>query len=86
MTSWIVTALAVVTLVSMLYLGWELKTEVNKNSRVYIGLLIMSGLFLLIPMLFFDDDRSVTELVIRTTAAIAVIIYAVLREYKWTSK
>lgn len=84
-TSWVMTVLTVVTLFSMLYLGWDLKTDLKRNSAVYIGLLIMSSLFLLVPMLFFDDDRSMTELVIRTTAVVGVVIYAVLREYRWKS-
>lgn len=86
MSSAILTGLAVITLVMMLYLAYDLKTDINKNSAVYLGLLIVNGVFLLIPILFYDENRSLIEQLFWTILVIGIVVYGTLKEYKWTSK
>lgn len=86
MSSAILTGLAVITLVMMLYLAYDLKIDINKNSAVYLGLLIVNGVFLLIPILFYDENRSLIEQLFWTILVIGIVVYGTLKEYKWTSK
>lgn len=85
-SSGILTALAVFTLVCIVYLGYDLKTDINKNSIVYIGLLIVSGLFLLIPILFYEENISLIEQLFWTVLVTGIVLYGTLKEFRWTSK